>query len=86
MDNEDNDNKTQSKKQTWKEKPQKSSAKKGTTQQQNKAAMQASPEVRQLHETFVSGRGKGLSYHRMKGKESHGQIPRKTIAQEVIAQ
>eukprot|EP00957_Ditylum_brightwellii_P009935 749311-Ditylum_brightwellii.AAC.1 len=54
--NEDSDNKTQSKKWAWKKKSKKSIAKKGTTQQQNNVAMQASQEVRQHNERFVSGR------------------------------
>ena len=77
VDNEDSDNQTQSKKQARKKKHKKSSTKKGTTTQQNEIPMQASPEVRQQHKMFVPGRGKGLSYHRTGGKESHGKAPRK---------
>eukprot|EP00957_Ditylum_brightwellii_P126825 9667572-Ditylum_brightwellii.AAC.1 len=36
--------------------------------------MQASPEVRQQHEKFVPGRGKG--HHRIGGKELCGKTPR----------
>eukprot|EP00957_Ditylum_brightwellii_P010696 810237-Ditylum_brightwellii.AAC.1 len=48
--------------------------------------MQASPEVRQQHERFVSARGKGLSHHRAGDKESHGKHQEKTITQQVIEQ
>eukprot|EP00957_Ditylum_brightwellii_P157680 12001921-Ditylum_brightwellii.AAC.1 len=84
VNNGDSDNKTQSKKQSQKKNPKKSSTKKGTTKQQDEIPMQASPEVRQQHERFVPGRSKG--HHRTGGKEFSGKTPRKTIAQEVVAQ
>eukprot|EP00957_Ditylum_brightwellii_P084672 6438485-Ditylum_brightwellii.AAC.1 len=75
MDNEDSDNKTQSKKQAQKKKCKKSRAKKKNTKDQAEILMQASPEVRQQHERFVTGRVK--EHHRTGGKEFRGKTPRK---------
>eukprot|EP00957_Ditylum_brightwellii_P059268 4499342-Ditylum_brightwellii.AAC.1 len=50
VNNEDSDNKAQSKKRTQKKKHEMSTIKKGTTKQYNEIPMQASREVSQQHE------------------------------------